>query len=523
MNKRTPDAGPLVLPVASKPVILKIRNLIATGRAAEALPCVAELDEFANHYPTAVKLTKGVLLIDIANDLEDWDSAAKGISLLKDVDVAMLPESAASKHWYNLGNGYGALYNIKRIPSGLRRALDEDLSRAKQCYRKAMSLGASSAESTARLYTNYGIRLRTVGRHVEEIEAYDEALKAVPDFAMALWHKAKGLAWYSRLVERPTKRSALVEAWDLIRRSLDAGLEPGHQAKARKELAELERILKEPKVPAHKHSEHIAQSDIEANYIKFCVENRLYLHPCPVHVHEAYQDPLSVRFPTPVKGEFIELRSDSLALVKQEYIAARFLLFCYRFKQSDLSFVDRGTYLPSVQQGNGQIYLQLLILSFRAAYAVLDKIAFFLYKFCRLGEEENRVYFREELFVADAALRPELAKYDGLQLAALFDLAREFSKDQPLYPLRDLRHKLEHRCVTVRRVQNSVKENGSSASEDGRTYDIPTGALTDIDLYESTLRLLRAVRAAVFYLFYFVRKSDEPKFAEGTAPARQQA
>jgi tetratricopeptide (TPR) repeat protein len=514
MNNRTPEAGPPLLPVASKPVILKIKNLIATGRAAEALHCVAELDEFAHDYATAVKLAKGVLLIDIANDLEDSDSAAKGISLLKDVDVAMLPESAASKHWYNLGNGYGALYNIKKIPSGLRRALDEDFSRAKQCYRKAMSLGASSAESTARLYTNYGILLRTVGRHVEEIEAYDEALKAVPDFGMALWNKARGLRWYSRLVEHPTKRSALVEAWDLIKRSLDAGLEPGRQAKARKELAELERILKEPKAPAHKQTEHVAHSDIEAGYIKFCVENRLYLHPCPIHVHEAYQDPLSVRFPTSTKDVFLELRSDPLAVIKQEYIAARFLLFCYRFKQPDLSFVDRGTYLPSVQQGNGQIYLQLLILSFRAAYAILDKIAFFLNKFCRMGEEENRVYFREELFIAHGVPRPELAEYDGPQLAALFDLAREFSKDQPLYPLRDLRHKLEHRCVTVRRAQNSVKENGSSASGDGRTYAIPTGGLTDNDLYESTLRLLRAVRAAVFYMFYFVRRSDEPPRAE---------
>jgi hypothetical protein len=305
-----------------------------------------------------------------------------------------------------------------------------------------------------------------------------------------------------------------LEAWQLLKKALEGGLDPGHQAKAREELAELERILKEPKAPAHKHTEHVAHSDIEASYIKFCVENRLYLHPCPIHVHEAYQDPLSVRFPTSTKDEFSELRSDDLALIKQEYIAARFLLFSYRLQQPDLSFVDRGTYLPSLREGSGQIYIQLLIVSFRAAFAILDKIAFFLNKFCRLGEEENRVYFREELFVADAALRPELARYDGLQLAALFDLAREFSKNQPLYPLRDLRHKLEHRCVTVRRAQNSVKENAPSASEDGRAHDIPTGGLTDNDLYESTLRLLRAVRAAVFYLFYLVRKSDEPPRAE---------
>jgi tetratricopeptide (TPR) repeat protein len=524
MNTRD-GAGPvsLVLPEAAVSILDDIRDLVRTGRAREALARVPEIDAFECDNPGLVRIVKGILLADIAEDLGDAASARQATLLLRTVKPERLPETERPKHLYNLGRSHGVCYELKKIPAGVNRALDGDFGEAKRWYRAATGHASASPESKAPLYTNYGILLRTVGRHVEEIEAYDEALKAVPDFAMALWHKAKGLGWYSRLVERPTKRSALVEAWDLIKRSLDAGLEPGHQAKARKELAELERILKEPMAPAHKHTEHVAHSDIEASYIKFCVENRLYLHPCPVHAHEAYQDPLSVRFPTSVKGEFLELRSDSLALIKQEYIAARFLLFCYGFKQPDLSFVDRGTYLPSVQQGDGQIYLQLLILSFRAAYAILDKIAFFLNRFCKLGEGEDRVYFREELFVAHGVLKPELARYDGPQLAALFDLAREFSKGQPLYPLRDLRRKLEHRCVTVRRAQNSVKENGSSASEDGRTYDIPTGGLTDNGLYESTVRLLRAVRAAVFYLFYFVRKSDEPKLAEGTAPARQRA
>jgi hypothetical protein len=39
---------------------------------------------------------------------------------------------------------------------------------------------------------------------------------------------------------------------------------------------------------------------------------------------------------------------------------------------------------------------------------------------------------------------------------------------------------------------------------------MPPHGLTDEDLYESTLRLLRAVRAAVFYLFHFVRAWEEP-------------
>jgi tetratricopeptide (TPR) repeat protein len=500
----------LVLPKAAQPVVAGIQDLIVAGRARDALARVPEIDAYESCNPAMVRSLKGTLLADIAEDLGDAALARQAILLQETVEPERLPRTARPLHLYNLGKSHDVCYELKKIAAGVNRSLDADFGEAKRRYRAAMAPRSPSPESKAALYTNYGILLRTVGRHVEEIEAYDEALEAIPDFAMALWHKARGLCWYSRLVEPPAKRLALVEAWDLIKRSLDAGLEPGRRAKAQKDLAELERILKEPKVPAHAHAERTAHSDIEAKYIKFCAGNRLYLDPSPVRAHEAYQDPLSVRFPTSVKGEFFELRSDPLALIKQEYIAARFLLFCYRSKQPDLSFVDRGTYLPSVQQGNGQIYVQLLILSFRAAYAILDKIAFFVNKYCRLGEEENRVYFREELFLAGAALRPELVRYDGPQLAALFDLAREFCKGQPLYPLRDLRRKLEHRCVTVRRAQNSAQGDDSNDGEDGRTRTMPPHRLTDNDLYEGTLRLLRAVRAAVFYLFHFVRTWEEP-------------
>jgi len=498
----------LVLPPAAKSVIRKIYQLISDGRAAEALPRLSELDGLGRGNPPMLNLTRGTILVDIASDLNDADLARRGVSLIKGVDPASLPEPAQQAYWYNLGNGHAAIYNIKKIPSGVGRSLDNDFKRAKECYQQAKSLRAKSPESSARLHTNYGILLRTVGRHVEEIEEYDEALKAAPDFAMALWHKSRGLRWYSRLVERPTRRSALLEAWHLLKKSLEVGLEPGFEAKALKELGELERILKHPKNPSDRHTEHAPDSDIEKKYIKFCLDSRLYLHPCPVSSHEAYQDPLSVRFPTSKRGEYLELRSDRLAFIKQEYIAARFLLFSYRLQEPDLSFVDGGTFLPLVEESKGHIYLQFLILSFRAAYAILDKIAYFLNEFCKLGEKAEAICLRERLFLAKGALRPELIKYDGPQLSALFDLAREFSKGQPLYSLRECRHKLEHRCVPVRSTRTSAK--GNTASEGGGTRGTQADDLNEIDLREDAMRLLRVVRAAIFYVFYFVRVSVEP-------------
>lgn len=514
MNEHTPESTvSLAPPAAAESVVRKIYQLISDGRAAEALPRLSELDGLGRGNPPMLNLTKGTILVDIASDLSDADLARRGVSLIKDVDPAGLPEPAQQAYWYNLGNGHGAIYNIRKIPSGVRRALDDDFGHAKKCYKQAMPLRAKSPESSARLYTNYGILLRTVGRHIEEIEAYDQALNAVPDFAMALWHQSKGLCWYSKLVESPTGRAVLIEARHLLKRSLGAGLEPVRKIKAEKELAELERILNNPETPDHRHTKHVADSDIETSYIRFCVDNRLYLHPCPVSSHEAYQDPLSVRFPTETKDEYLELRSDELALIKQEYIAARFLLFSYRHKQPDLSFVDRGAFLPSTGETKGHIYLQLLNLSFRAAYAILDKIAYFLNIFCKVGLKEDDIYFREEFFLGNRALRTSLAKYDGLQLAALFDVAREFSKGQPLYSLRNLRRKLEHRCLVLR--------SGLRAQEADRVSQAAARAaannLSEDELYEASLRLLRVARAAVFYLFQFVRSSVDPHKAEAKA------
>jgi hypothetical protein len=74
----------------------------------------------------------------------------------------------------------------------------------------------------------------------------------------------------------------------------------------------------EPAPSSARHTEHVAGSEIEKRYIRFCVDNRLYLHPCPVSSHEAYQDPLSVCFSAGTNHEYLEMPSNQLALIKQE-------------------------------------------------------------------------------------------------------------------------------------------------------------------------------------------------------------
>jgi hypothetical protein len=68
--------------------------------------------------------------------------------------------------------------------------------------------------------------------------------------------------------------------------------------------------------------------------------------------------------------------------------------------------------------------------------------------------------------------------------------------------------------MTVRRAKDSSGEEGAGVIQKGPTDRTPADGLTDAELYENSLRLLKAVRAAVFYLFYFVRRSVEPPKAK---------
>ena len=499
----------IALPVAAKGMIDKIYNLISTNRAAEALPLLPALDTIGHEDPDALALTKGVILADIAEETDDPHLARQAILLMSQLDANRLPETARRTHWYNLGNAYSTAFRLKRIPPGVPRALDDDFRHAKDAYQKSLTLGlAAPSGSEAPLHTNYGSLLRKVGRHVEEIEAYDEALRQRPNFGMGFWNKGKGLCWYSTLIEQPYKRTALLEARRLYRRAGEVGVEPGKERRLGRDLGELEDLLGGAPDAAHTPTQHAADSGIEKQYIRFCVENRLYLHPCPAEAHEAYLDPLSVRFPIPDSKEASELISEDLAQLKREYATARFLLFSYRQKAPDFAFVDRGLFLPSRGRAEGSVYLQFLSLGFRSAYSILDKIAYFLCRYCGMADKVRAVYLGEDFFLRNNRLRPELNRYDGTQLAALYDVSREFSEGQPLYRLRGLRNKLEHRCVSVQRQEGFGKNELSGAQ--GHESFLPEFDLVEDEFYQDTLRLFKAVRAAIFYVHYFVRKTATP-------------
>lgn len=59
-------------------------------------------------------------------------------------------------------------------------------------------------------------------------------------------------------------------------------------------------------------------------------------------------------------------------------------------------------------------------------------------------------------------------------------------------------------------INSSLTEQPVEGAREMLTAGVAAEGLTDIELYANALQLVKVVRAAVFYLFYFIRRSAEP-------------
>ena len=183
------------------------------------------------------------------------------------------------------------------------------------------------------------------------------------------------------------------------------------------------------------------------------------------------------------RDKYLHLTS-YLNQIKQDFVAARFLLILSRYKGVNLNFVDkRVTIIDTLDYSLHNIYIQLIKESFKSFYNILDKIACFIQHY--LGLPKKRTYFTK-IWYSDQKNkivhnRIECTKNPSLN--ALFDIHRNF-ENGPYTKLRQTRNTLTHRFVNIRMTQKI--ENSDNMKED--------------TLVVQTIELARIVKNAIIYL-----------------------
>lgn len=257
----------------------------------------------------------------------------------------------------------------------------------------------------------------------------------------------------------------------------------------------------------------LGRSKAEKVYRRWCLNEGLFLNPLndlgpdSVAARDVLTLPdlvLAIDEPPVLIGFFNQL--------KQEFVAARWLYF--EGSSADAVHAsDRGVLLyntlddPALGFGIEQVKV-----AFRMCYSLLDKIAYFLNHYMKLGIPEKRISFRHVWRDKETGpVRPEFLSSENWPLQGLYWLSKDlFENDykEVMEPearaLHELRNHLEHKYVKVL----SPVWGPSSSPATGLFADTLAHVVRLPDLEGRALRLLQLTRSALIYLSLGVHREE---------------
>lgn len=388
------------------------------------------------------------------------------------------------------------------------------------------------------IFTNLGNAFDSVGRFIEAIKYYNQVITCIPNFGIALYSRGNSLYKLANWLGHNSEVYADLTPIDFLyaeaKESFDLAFQDGsiwetHPAdniKARQKQYYDEYLLpyiKETQtlkfIKGYKlNSDGFFKGSSEENtYKKWSLKENLYLDP--INLVSVYDiggyDYLSFPPYSYRQGEAQPEFFNWFRLLKQEYIAARYLLFqSIQLKDKEHFADDNSDLFPSNEvelkrsDNSGEICqndfsfglaTSLMKSSFSKAYSIFDKIAEFISAFWEIDVNSKKNISIATIWYnnleSKQGVNTKLINKDNWFLKGLYHLSydlvgKEIPKEYILPEfkrLHEIRNKLEHSGVMI------TKEINTSSSRRLMTISLE-------EFVEHNLSLLRLVRNALFYL-----------------------
>jgi hypothetical protein len=269
---------------------------------------------------------------------------------------------------------------------------------------------------------------------------------------------------------------------------------------------ERERIVKYlqgVELPEHNYTPTFA-NEYHRMYVSFCSEHQLFLNFCRrcQRCVVANKDIVNISL---ITNSDDTTTFPGLARVvneiKERYATARLLLFEGYKPAFDLLPYDEITnYIDNLDYAIYGIRPSKIKMAFESAYSVLDKIAIFINRYIPLGVKEEGVGFSKHSFWKEQQrLKSAMRNLRNYYLYALYDIHRDLEKDGFLERLRKMRNVSTHRYIVthIERIHQVLPDES------------PENHIDHIDLFNSTLELLKLVRSAIVYLIAFIQMEEQ--------------
>lgn len=448
------------------------------------------------------------LLIDIGSTSQREEIVKQGIATLeKDFDAIICNDRLAANAYYNRGNGYYALYVMRRKDPFAYFYNAEELSNARALFRKALKYRANS-HLKSQVWVNIGNCLDNVGRGVEALDCYEQALKCEPGHAMAIGNKGVGMLCYASVAGKH-RGTFIKEAYSLLSKALEIGVQPEAASYFQGYLKKIEIYSGDKDIMSSDFSGYPGYtiksgSEIEKFLIEFCMKDRLYLNPCDFcqKCDAAIGDTAVIsqmvvstsNGKDPMRQDPFLRLSSYLNQIKQDYVTARLLLVLSQYKGLNLDFADKNVrIINTMDYSIHNIRTELAKKAFKSLADILDKVAFFIKDYLNLNMADEKVDFHSVWYDYDKkikkrVIRPKIQQTKNVSLNALFDLHLDFEYQGAYHPLKKMRNALTHRFIDVREMLDREDDENISPET----------------LLSRTIELARLTRSSILHLLQFV-------------------
>jgi len=485
-------------------------ELLSSGRYSEALSNAKLF-----HNPTH----QAPILIDAGFALNKPAEIRLGINLFNELLSSTKGINfAKSSIFYNLANGYYAIYKLKDkkrkipIPSN-----DMDLRLAKKNFRKALSeLGNQRGALASQVFINFGNCLSSLGRFAEAINFYQLGLEKDPDNGMASGNLGIELARAANITGRYTHEYYSL-AYQMLSSTLskDMHLKFGTQEAYqtfRQHLEYLDEIIRAHKgpMPVPKPIKAFSRIKTINKYVQFCINKGLFMNFWVGNklLSPGITDDISFG-PIATQTKDSELVPEMLRIlneIKESFATARYLYFLSQNKDHFLDEISAMTfYFDYLEYGVNGMYVGLCKAAYARAFDILDKVARIINVYFDLGNRKSSFWkiftekksFGEEHKVFFAA-RSEIGPFNNPSLIALSDICIDyFDHEQVDFSTIDNRRNMithDYLAISLFDVEN-INEN----------------FINNEKFSEETLEVLQLAKNAVIYAVSSVNISEAKK------------
>ncbi|MDD0977536.1 LA2681 family HEPN domain-containing protein [Pseudomonas fontis] len=470
-------------------------------------------------------------VIDAAGDGAD-EGILRHATQLADLVASRVEPENGCLVYYSCSNAWAELRKLE-VQSWEDDTLDHP-ALLKQLYFLRASVQHSGFKELApmlrsRIHCNLGNALRACGRWIEALREWRNALEDNPILGMALGNLGIGLAQYGSALYDPNHTYwLLVHAQRKLASAIEGGV--GRDGATYPEAIEffkrhhdrlVESVDDDGNAELFEHS--LGSSKEERRYRRWCLEEQLFLNP----MNDLGAFPAAAQDVLTLPGHDAKAGITYLGFynqLKQEYGFARHCLYLGDHAKAG-HVADRGMSLAfNCDYALYGMGLEQIKTAYRSAYSLLDKLAYFINAYWKLGIPEKAVGFRTVWLKSDRngrllqprVVRDEFISTRNLPLRALYWVSQDiYSKElkdvarPDAQALDELRNHLEHKYAKIVDSCHWIGEHS------GLWSDHLAFVLDRDDLYAKSLLMLKLSRAALIYLCLAMHFEESQHQTEG--------